>query len=63
MHLSLLQKNYIIFYHALHGSKTSLIKKQNFIAGHHDITQSLVLLIVKTTYKNRLTVLKEDHSL
>ncbi len=63
MHFSLLQKNYIVFYCASHGFTTSLIIKQNFIAGHYEITQSLVLLIVQATYKNRLIVLKDDHSL
>ena len=58
MHFSLLQKNYIVFYRALHRFTISLIIKQNFIAGHHEITQSLVLLIVQATYKNRLTGLK-----
>ena len=58
MHFSLLQKNYIVFCRASHGFTTSLIKKQNFVTGHHEITQSLVLLIVQATYKNRLTGLK-----
>jgi hypothetical protein len=63
MHFSLLQKNYIVFYCASHGFTTSLIIKQNFIVGHHKITQSLVLLIVQAAYKNRLTFLKEHYSL